>query len=294
MSIIITHNDADGIISAASVFLKHPEKFSLYFATPNLLKTVFCKCISKHEMEEKLFVLDLSPNKEALRLASFFDDVTWIDHHIWDVSVSSPIKGINDVNSPSTARICANYFQLSQNKIFDWADEIDRNDVKSVEGEYLRDLVDGIKFVYGKGFHLKFKHLATLLSKDPESIMNEENDKIVEKFREWLKEVENRVEREIKIFNSNDKKIGLYTTNKAIPTRIVLKKVKELGISLDVLAVLYYHIKGKNIFTKVELRTLNNFDVYEIAKRLGGGGHKYASGATVEGFLKIDDFMKFL
>ncbi|MCX7759317.1 MAG: DHHA1 domain-containing protein [bacterium] len=298
MPLIITHNDADGIISAASVFMRYPhQKFSLYFASPPNLKLVLCKAISKNTIDNELFVFDLTPSNETIKLARFFTKVIWIDHHIWDnisVEESEELKLVNDVHSPSAARLAAKYFGVGENKIFDWADEIDKNNVKTLEGEYLRDLIDGIKLFYGKNFHFKFKHLSTLLAKRPDEMMNKENDVMVEKFRRWVKEIEESVEKEINLFERGDVKIGVFISKKYAPPRVIVKKVKELGMKIDILALLYYQTRGRKNLTKVELRTLTNYDVFEIAKKLGGGGHKYASGAIVNGVLKVDDFLNLV
>ncbi|MEM4235235.1 MAG: DHHA1 domain-containing protein [Candidatus Aenigmatarchaeota archaeon] len=291
MHIIITHNDADGIISATAAFLKYPEKkFSVYFATPNSLKLALCKAIARHSLKDEIFIFDLSPNEETAKLASLFANITWIDHHIWNYNDVRNINTINKVEYGSAARICAEYFGL-EGEIFDLADQIDRNNVKNEEAEYLRDLIDGIKFFYEKRSNLKLKFLASKLAKGIDEIFNEENNKIVEIFRKWVLETSKEIEKEIKIFN-NEKTIAILSTNKKIPVRIVLKSLQEMNIKADVIAVLYHHTKGKKIMTKIELRTMTNFDVFSLAQKLRGGGHRYASGATLEGYLKEDDFLK--
>ncbi|MEM5803809.1 MAG: DHHA1 domain-containing protein [Candidatus Aenigmatarchaeota archaeon] len=293
MPIVITHNDADGIISATAVFLKyHDKRFSVYFATPNSLKLALCKVIARHSLKDELFVFDLSPNKETAKIASLFDKVTWIDHHLWNDVDMQNINAINKTEYPSAARLCAEYFGLN-GEVFDLADQIDKNDIKTEKAEYLRDLIDGIKFFYGKKSNLKLKFLASKLAKGIDQIFNEENKRIVEIFRKWILDSSKEMEKEVKIFN-NSKIIAILSTNKQIPARVVLKKLQEMNIKADVVAVLYYHTKGKKIMTKIELRTMTNFDVFSLAQKLGGGGHRYASGATIEGYFKEDDFFKNL
>ena len=294
MPIAISHNDADGIISIAALFMKYPEKkFSVYFATPNSLKLVLCKAISRAKMGEELFIFDLSPNQETAKLASFFN-TTWIDHHIWeDVDFDENIKTVNDASYASAASLAAKYFGV-EGKIFELADEIDRNNVKSEEASYLRDLIDGIRFTYGKVSNLKLKAIASKITKGFENIKTFENDGVVERFREFIKEMEEKVEKEVKFFEKNGVKTAFFITNKPIPARVVLGKIKEMGVFADIVAVFYYYVKNGKMMTKVEFRTANNYDVFEIAKKLGGGGHKYASGATVENFLKIDDVLEMI
>jgi nanoRNase/pAp phosphatase (c-di-AMP/oligoRNAs hydrolase) len=294
MPIVISHNDADGIISIAALFMKYPEKkFSVYFATPSSLKLVLCKAISKARMGDELFIFDLSPNQETAKLASFFE-TTWIDHHIWeDVNFDKNVKAVNDTSYPSAASLAAKYLGVD-GKIFELADEIDRNNVKSEEAYYLRDLIDGIRFIYGKAANVKLKAIASRITKGFENIKTLENDGIVEKFREFIKEVEEKVEKEVKFIEKDGIKIAFYVTSRLIPARVVLNKVKEMNILADIVAVFYYYVKNGKMMTKIEFRSANNYDVFEIAKRLGGGGHKYASGATVEGFLKIDDILEMI
>ena len=45
-------------------------------------------------------------------------------------------------------------------------------------------------------------------------------------------------------------------------------------------------------YTKVEFRTHTNQELIELAKLFGGGGHKYASGATIHDGLEKDDLIK--
>jgi hypothetical protein len=267
--------------------MKYPEKkFSVYFATPSSLKLVLCKAIAKYFLGDELFVFDLAPNKETAKLASFFN-CTWIDHHIWEgFEIEPNLKTVNDVSYASTARLCADYFGLD-GMIFNLADEIDKNNATTEEAVYLRDLIDGIRFFDKKT--IKLKSIATKLARGF-SIKSEENDAIVDRYRKWMKEIEADVEKRINVAEKGGVKIAFLTTSKNIPTRIVVKKVKELGIAADVVAVLYYHVKRNKIFTKMEFRS-DEYDVFELAKGFGGGGHRNASGATVEGMMKIDDLL---
>jgi oligoribonuclease NrnB/cAMP/cGMP phosphodiesterase (DHH superfamily) len=292
MPTVISHNDADGIISVAALFMKYPEKkFSVYFATPSNLKLVLCKAIAKSFFGDELFVFDLTANKETVKLASFFN-CTWIDHHIWDDFVIEPnIKVVNNVTYASAARLCADYFGLN-GMIFGLADEIDKNNATSEEAVYLRDLIDGIRF-FDKKYDIKLKSIASKLAKGFENIKSEENDAIVERYRKWVKEIEADVEKRINVIEKNGIKVVFLTTNKNIPTRVVVKRVKELGIEADIVAVFYYYVKKSKIFTKIEFRS-NEYDVFELARRFGGGGHKNASGATAEGMIKIDDLLSWL
>jgi len=292
MPIVISHNDADGVISVAALFMKYPEKkFSVYFATPNGLKIALCKAIAKSCLGDELFVFDLTPNKETAKLASFFN-CTWIDHHIWDnFDLESTIKAINNTSYASAARLCADYFGLN-GVIFSLADEIDKNNTTTEDAVYLRDLIDGVRF-FDKKPSIKLKYLASNLAKGFEKIKTEENDAVIDRYRKWVKEIESDVEKKINVVEKDGARIAFLTTNKNIPTRVVVKKVKELGIAANVVAVFYYHVKRSKIFTKIEFRS-DEYNVFELAKRFGGGGHRNASGATVEGMIKIDDLLDCL
>ncbi len=289
MPIVISHNDADGILSVAALFLKYPEKrFSIYFATPNTLKIILCKAIARSNMNEELFVFDLTPTEETAKLASFFKRITWIDHHIWDNNFGNGF--INDPNYSSNARLCSDYFGVKSN-IFDLADEIDRNNVKSDEAAYLRDLIDAVRFSGQKNANSKLKAIASKIANGFDNVKTSENNEIVERFRRWLEKVEEKVGKEIKVLEKSGKKIAVFVTSEHVPTRVVYKKVKELGLDVDILAVFYYYLKNMKMQTKIEFRSFKGFDVHGLAKKLGGGGHEYASGVLIRGFFKVEEFL---
>ena len=45
-------------------------------------------------------------------------------------------------------------------------------------------------------------------------------------------------------------------------------------------------------YTKVEFRTHTDKEIIELAKLLDGGGHKYASGATIHDGLEKEELLK--
>ncbi|MEM2900547.1 MAG: hypothetical protein QXT63_07115, partial [Thermoplasmata archaeon] len=86
------------------------------------------------------------------------------------------------------------------------------------------------------------------------------------------------------------KKLAILESDRGFPVHIAFNKlVNHKEAPFDVFAVLV-HSGGEETqrkrITKAEFRTMSEQNVYKIARFFGGGGHRLASGATVEGGLK--------
>jgi len=300
--IIVTHNDADGIISVALAFIKFPEsKFYVYFTSPHTLKQTLCRIIMKRDTEGELFIFDLSPTRDTLHLSSIFSKVLWIDHHEWnELEIPKNVIMVHDANSSSAAQLVAEYFGI-QSELVSIANQIDRNNVRREEAKFFRELVSGVKWKYGRNALLLNNMLKRLcvelalngmagLRKDQEMV------KLVEESLARREKLERKVMERVKIYK-NELKIAVYETRIPIPMYVLVNKLKEHpDYPFDVIAMLLHQTnkKSRGIITRVELRTHTSKNVLSIARLLGGGGHAVACGATIDEFLSVEKLVKII
>ncbi len=253
---IITHNDADGLICAV-LLLRKFGKDKVYFSTPFLLRDTICKSIIGNKAD-KLWICDIAGNNQAIRAASIYEKVFWIDHHSWQPSEKPENITFVIKQAPSAAQVLADYLMLDD-PLVGIANEIDTNNVKSEDAEKLRKMVAALRW---KGNNLNL--LLQLLLKFE---INEINvfDSLIQRYESWL----NEAMKHIKVHEFG--KVKIVETTERIPTFEITNRM-----DYDILAVVY-----RNKTTRIELRSKSK-SVLEVAKALGGGGHKLAAGATVE------------
>ena len=301
--IIVSHNDADGIICVALTFIKFPEsKFYVYFATPSSLKQRLCKIIMQRDVNSDIFLYDLTPTNESLYLAGIFSDILWIDHHEWDKlnKPSNPnIKLINDPKAESNAKLVAKHFKI-KSELVEIANQIDKNNVKTEDAEFLRDAINAVKHFYMKTpllLNSRLKKISVQLALSGIDKLRKDLElfSLIEKNKKREEKLKTELLKNVKTFEINNKKVAIYETMNPIPSYVVLNKLKEHPDSpFDIIIVLFRQLnpKTRKISTKIELRTHTDTDVVRLAKLLGGGGHRVASGASFNGILKNEDLIQ--
>jgi len=288
MSVVISHQDADGVFCTA-VYLMNNDKARCYYTSPaKLLKTI-CYTIIKNVPEE-LFIFDLSGNKKTLRAASVYDRVTWIDHHEWsEVEVPENIKVIIDSSAKSAAMLVGEYFDTKP----EWlklSEEIDTNNVITREAEELRGIITMLKRknrneALSKELYFLSKGLAT---QGLDILFASKYRSMLREYEAWKEELKERILPEI--FNIEDKKIAVIEEKEFLPVYIVYNELKNHEEApFDVILCIY-----RNFFTKLEFRTQTNFNVLELARAYGGGGHKKASGATIRDKISKEEILEKL
>jgi len=297
--ITIAHADADGIISSA-LFLKKFLVRKIYFTSATKLLDTICSSIIGNENLNELYIFDIAASEKTLLLSSLYEKAFWVDHHVWLIKNKfQNVKVFVDTNAKSCAEIVSKIFEV-ESELVDIANQIDRNEVKTEEAEFLRDLVGAIRWKYSGAFlNSKLRIIAKTLSSH--GIEKFEQDEkfvdLINSFRLACKKIEKDIEKEIKIFELNGKKIAIYETMKQVPIYLVANKlVQHPQKPFDVIAVIMHKMNflTKKLSTKIELRTQTQQNVYEIAKFFGGGGHKQASGATISEFLTSDKLLEIL
>lgn len=299
LPVVISHGDADGIICVA-LFLKENKNCRIHFTSSARLRDTLCySIVGKRELKQ-LYIFDIAANEKNLKLASLFENVLWIDHHIWDVENNFyNVKVFVDSKALSCAQLVSKYFGV-ESELVDIANQIDRNEIKSEEAKFFRDFIAAIRWKFrGKILSSKFRSIARNLSLY--GIEKFERDEkvslIINEYYKEVEKIEKEIEKRVKIFETNKKRVAIYESMEEAPIYLISNKLLEHEKApFDVIAVLSHRMNfiTKNISTKIELRTHTNQNVYEIAKFFGGGGHKVASGATIKRFLTSDKLLEII
>ncbi len=299
---VITHADADGIL-CFSIFLKKIGSMDcrVYFSPLSKLKETLCLSIMKANNLENLYVFDLTAKRETLILASVYKNVRWIDHHIWpELNIPKNVEALVNTRSDSAAELVAKYFNIDT-ELVRLANEIDKNNVKSEDAEFLRNLVGALRWKNRVPSILnnKFKNLAKNLafSDLKEFERNEKIAELMQNYLKWIEKIKKTVRQKFKWFSIDSMKIAIYETTEGVPVYVVNNALlNHEKAPFDVIAILTHRINMRNrkVFTRVDLRTHTNKNVYKIAKFFGGGGHKVACAASVSGYLSSKDFLNIL
>ncbi|MFH7882588.1 MAG: hypothetical protein QW140_02635 [Candidatus Aenigmatarchaeota archaeon] len=298
---VITHGDADGVISL-SLFFKNlgNTRARVYFSSAFRLIYTLCKTIESDNTLKDLYIFDLSGNEKALRLASVFDKVIWIDHHKWSFEKKPEnIELKLDSSSPSASSLIAEYFGVDS-PLVKIADEIDVNSAESEEAIFLRDLIASTKWKFsGKLLANKLKNISIALAFSglDEFEKRHQVAELLSEYRKWVKEIEQNILSKVRVFNVNDSKIAIFETFESIPVHTINNKLLEHEEApFDLIAVIMhkFNVNTKNIGTKIELRTQTEKDIFPIAESLGGGGHMKACAATLKEFINTEKFVEFL
>ena len=294
--VVITHGDGDGIISA-SFYLKARDlkKETIYFTSPASLKDALCRAMFRRNPKE-LFIFDLSGNRQTIRLASAWERVTWIDHHEWEPEERFENVEFVVKRSLSAAQIVAEYFNLDS-KLIEIANEIDTNSVKSEEAKYLRSLIGAIKWKYSKDQRVLANRLRALCFflafKDFSLLFRYENQKLVREYEAYLEKSLEAVLKGLKVEEVNGYKVAVCELTRFLPIYYITNNLLSHNEApFDIIGVLVHSATKNNLVTKIELRSHTGKNVLNIAKRLNGGGHINAAGASVPEFFNHERFLE--
>ncbi|EDY34804.1 hypothetical protein ABOONEI_2392 [Aciduliprofundum boonei T469] len=293
MITVMTHMDADGVISL-SLFLKKigGAKVRAYFTSPVQLRDTICRSASGKRSLGELYIFDIAGENRAIYAAAMYDMVVWIDHHEWSPEVSLPHVKIHiDSKAKSAAKVVAEFFGISS-KLVDIANQIDTNDVKDEIAENIRTIIGALRWKYsGRELNIKLYKLAEELMNEDFKNLAQYNDMIKE-YGAWLDNLKKRVEKEIKIFKVKDLKVAVFEALESVPVYIISNMLSnDPRGPFDIILVLIYRAGKYNPATKMEFRTHTDVDVLKIAKFYGGGGHRKASGVTVNDIVTVPEIL---
>jgi len=301
---VITHMDADGILSLAT-FLRYNRsiaeenglnylivKPSVYFTSPiNLLNTILISILHNRNVNNlnMLYIFDLSGLRESIISASIYKKAVWIDHHYWNI-VKKPenIEFHIDPTSNSACRLVSKYFSIYDFE--DVADEIDTNNIKTDEGERIRTIISYLRDENrGKNLSEKLYKFTEELAYTGISILYDTYyESMIDLYKERLKEIDDIIADFLNIYEVAGLKVAVVTSDKSLPVyHIYNRLINHKDAPFDLILVIFYF----NDITKIEFRTQTNFNTRNLAKIFNGGGHITASGATVEGHLTVDEIL---
>ena len=284
--ITITHWDADGIFCLYLLYKKFGTDINVYFSGPRKIENTLIKAIKENAKSEEVFITDICATQEAIYLSSYFKKATWIDHHQWgDLEKTSRVEIIVKPYK-SASRVLSEHLTIETN-LLDFIDHIDSNEIQSTEEEKFRDLISAIRYCYPRSYPVWFKEIAKILydGKTINEILKI-HESVLNRFYEYLSKIKDSVLIRSKIYEINNNKIVIVDAeNNNVPTYYIIKILdNQLGTKFDYIVVIYNN--------RAEIRTQTNKDVLHIAKKFGGGGHKYAAGFEIKN--KSEFIEKFL
>ena len=289
----MTHMDADGVISL-SLFLQKigGAKIRAYFTSPVQLRDSICHSVKGKKNLGELYIFDMAGEHRAIYAAAMYDLVVWIDHHEWEPEIELPHVKIHiDSKAKSAAQVVAKYFGVSS-PLVEIANQIDTNNVKDEIAEKIRTIIGALRWRYsGRDLNMKLYKLAEELMKEDFSLLKQ-YENINQEYLEWIETLKRKVQREIKIFRVKNLKIAVFETLESVPVYIISNMLSQNPEGpFDILLIMIHRIGRYHPATKMEFRTHTDVDVLKIAKFYGGGGHKKASGATVEDIVTVPEVL---
>jgi oligoribonuclease NrnB/cAMP/cGMP phosphodiesterase (DHH superfamily) len=297
--VCISHSDCDGILSA-SVLFKHfgTSRIKTYFTSAAKLKLTLCRAVMDEYLDQ-LYVFDLAADTKLLKIASVFEKIVWIDHHVWDdVEIPDNVQLIIDSSSLSATSLVSKYFN-NYVEFAEIANEIDVNNVKTDRAKFFRNLISAVKWSIGANALLlarKLREIAHDLAFS--GIEKFETDtsiaSLLNEYNRWVAKIEKEILNKIKVFKTDGLKVAIYESTYFVPIYLIYHKLLEhQEAPFDIIAILY-HTMGRRIETKIELRTHTNKDILFIAKHFGGGGHRVACGATLSKLLFGNELVEII
>lgn len=277
LNIAVSHSDSDGVLCVA-LLLKVKEVERVYFTSPAKLTRTLCNVILSDGYDNFLHIFDMSGKRESIILSSVFEDTLWLDHHEWgEPEKQEKPKNVSFYVNPeakSAASVVNEYFRLNS-VLAEYADEIDVNNIKSEASERIYSIVESLRGDF------KFKELLDFtrkISRDENEIFNDFHNERVEEHKKWLSEGTKIGLDSMEIKNIKNLKVGVIEKDFMVP----ISKIFDVS-GCDILI----GITRQNSCTKIEFRS-KVYDVYQLASKLGGGGHKVASGTTLNGIFTKD------
>lgn len=280
---IITHTDMDGVGAAGLyIYLSGIQNYKLFFTEPYLLNKTLARLLNANY--ERLVLLDIGINPSVYsevvdyisQLRKKGVSITWFDHHIWSEEWFRELRdlGVDIFNDKSTCAtgVVAKYVEPRRN---------------AVDSVFVSELVKGVcagdlwRFDHWMGgYYLR------LVRRIDSNTWRKNVVKTIAEGRLWSSEFDEKilthVESELKVLSS-----GLSTLDKYVNGfRIVVAENNEEVENSFIAAFLIGRYSADiavlaSIDGRLSFRS-RSVNVREIAVRMGGGGHVYASGAKIE------------
>ena len=277
LKVLITHTDLDGIASAALIWRAVGEPGKIYFIQPYQLGSVLDKVPNR----AVVYISDLGINAETYgkivenvrRIIASGGKIRWFDHHVWDKRWVNELNNLGaDVyvnTSTCAAGVVMKYLPVNGEGVEDLvtaACSVDLWLFNDWRGNFLA------RYVGCKG-GWRWRAEAVKLLKD---FRGELSHDIIEKvsnvFDKELR-VYSKVVREAGIKHIDGVRLAYYFKNNDEHVTSFIGNLMLNRFSADVALICKYK--------SVSLRS-KSFNVREISKALGGGGHPQAAGARIK------------
>ena len=290
---IVTHTDLDGIVGAAIYVLGkgiRKNEYYVLFIEPIEIGKI-CDLINKNY--EAIAIIDIGVNvdglKELLRCVEGSNvNIYWYDHHIWDLEWINELSryGVKlyiDSNSRCAADVVAKSMNIENRLIREYVDvtcAVDSWSFYRWEAPYLYRYIDYVKRFYG--LERAFIDILDAIERSIEvGEFIKWIDPFVEKYIDEELKIVSNICKDVKMIKIDDKDICIYYRGFSIPNQSIVGNAVLNICNCKIAAIIRHDL------TSISFRS-RDYNVREIAKRLGGGGHMKAAGAP----LKINRFFK--
>ncbi len=285
---IITHTDMDGIGSAAIyVYYRNTRPFKILFTEPYLLYKTLGKILSNKKIldnVEEIALMDLGLNLATIDkvygyIKTLIDNnisIEWYDHHIWDIEWKKKLEELGVKiyidNSTCATGVVAKYSKIMRDK---------------VDEEFVNEVVNGVC----AGDLWRFDHwrgpwfLRLVRRRDSQEWRIYVTEKIA-KGTIWCEEFTNKVlerfEQEIRAYNEIRENMIVKTIGNL---RIVITMQHPLLDNSFAAAFIMGRTDADIAVIasrdgKISLRS-REYNVRELARYFGGGGHPRAAGFKI-------------
>lgn len=281
-TITFSHNDLDGIGVGVLVKAAIGKDANVYYCNYQDVDELINKVLDN--IEENctnypfILVADLGIKPEtAERLNRYKGEKRWLDHHKTNIELAEKYDWATIDTEASGTLLVFDEFENIPRKYLDFAIHVDDYD-RWIHALPKSKELNRLLYIIGiNRFEDRFLRNSVISFDETELLLLELEDESIERYAE-------KVAKGIEVFELSDRKrLGVGFADRYI-SEISQFIMSELD--LDAIALIDVHSK------KVSFRSRNHIDVGEIAKRLGGGGHKNASGVEF-GYSYIKDFGKY-
>jgi uncharacterized protein len=282
---LFTHTDLDGVSCAILAKIAFGEDIDIEYVNYNDVNEKISYFLHNTYLlnYERVFITDISVNEEISELINnaynnYYKNIKLLDHHKTAESMNKydwaeVITETSETRKESGTSLFYNFLSeiIKINCKLDTFTEIERKydtwEWVKRKNQKAKDLND-ILYLIGRDEFIEY--YSKYLSKNPENF--EINSFHLELLKYKRKEIENYIENKLnKVFLKN--RIAYIVADIAI-SELGMKAMEKHDNEIDFVAI----YTGFN----VSLRSKGDFDVSEIAKKFGGGGHKNAAGFTID------------
>ncbi len=303
INVIISHSaDLDGVSSAAllirrSMFLNVP--YLIYLRDYKDDEKVYPQNITSLK-EVNVMIADISTNLNVIstvieRIKNTDGKVEWTDHHETKEEIINSLKGIGvdllvEKSAGSASVLVQKKYGLEDDISALIADAGFQSDTLNIKDQYVMDLVDIIdyfNYLEKDPPRCRLAFLAVQLAlRGPREVINEDLENALEHYRKRKSEELEKTAKSVKFFQINGYKFAIAYATSLISGTQAANKIIEIN-DADV----YIVVKDEGGLS-FRRKKNSNINLVPLANIFGGGGHEYASGASLGRKVNIDEFEK--